>query len=139
MTATTTLVRHFHASREEVFRAWTDPELLSRWYAPNPQLTVQFTGTVRTGEPYELIMGSRYTVRGRYLRVEPPSLIEFSWQWEDEPAASVVLVELDSTSDGITRLRLTHRDLADQAEADGHAEGWDLELNRLVILLGRDR
>jgi uncharacterized protein YndB with AHSA1/START domain len=83
-------------------------------------------------------MGGSYAVHGRYLRVEPPSLIEFSWQWDSEPTPSVVLVELDSTADGITRLRLTHRDLADQTDADGHAEGWDLEFNRLVILLDRE-
>lgn len=138
MTATATLVRHFHTSREEVFRAWTDPELLRQWYSPNPQLAIEFRGSVATGEAYELIMGGRFTARGRYLRVEPPSVIEFTWQWDGEPAPSVVRVELDGPSDGITRLRLTHRDLANQAEADGHAEGWDLELNRLVILLDRD-
>ena len=139
MTATAALIRHFQATREEVFRAWADPELLRQWYTPNPQLSVEFNGTVAAGESYELIMGGRYTARGRYLRVEPPSMLEFTWQWDGEPAPSVVLVELDSTSDGITRLRLTHRDLADQTEVDGHAKGWDLNLNRLVILLDRAR
>ena len=133
--ATATLVRHFRTSQEEVFRAWTDPALLRRWYTPNPGMAVEFHGTVSAGESYELIMGGRYTSRGRYLRVEAPSLIEFSWQWDGEPARSAVLVEFEAADDGITRLRLTHRDLADQAEADSHTEGWDLELNRLVILL----
>jgi len=136
MTATPTLVRHFHSSPEEVFRAWHDPDLLTRWYCPNPALPVEFTGEVAAGAEYAVVMGGAHTARGRYLVVDPPTTLEFTWTWDHDPAAvSVVLVEVDRTEDGTTRLRLTHRDLADEAEATGHAEGWDLSLNRLVVLL----
>ena len=128
------LVRHCHASPQEVFAAWTDPAKLTRWYCPNPDLTVGFRGTVATGEPYELTMGEEHTVRGEYLVVDEPRLLEFTWQWSDgEP--SVVRVEIDTTDDGTTRLRLTHRDLPTRADAIGHGEGWDLSLNRLVLVL----
>ena len=30
-----TLTRTFNAPRDLVFRAWTDPELLSQWWGPN--------------------------------------------------------------------------------------------------------
>lgn len=129
------LVRHFHAPPDEVFRAWTDPELLSRWFCPNPQLELSFRGTVAAGSDWELEMGGRHRVHGRYLIVEAPSVLEFTWQWSHEDAASVVRVEIGSTADGTTRLRLIHRDLADDAEAEGHLVGWDLELNRLAIAL----
>lgn len=135
--STADLTRHFHASREKVFAAWTDPELLRQWYCPNPALAVTFTGTVAAGESYELTMGEHYTIRGEYLTVEEPSLLEFTWQWDAEEKPSVVRVEIDSTEDGTTRLRLTHRDLPTEGDATGHGEGWDLSLNRLVLLLGR--
>lgn len=131
------LTRHFHSSPDAVFAAWTDPELLRQWYCPNPGLAVTFTGTVAAGETYELGMGEGYTVRGEYLAVEAPHLIEFTWQWDHESTPSVVRVEIDRTEDGTTRLRLTHRDLPNDADATGHGEGWDLSLNNLVLLLGR--
>ena len=135
--SSTDLTRHFHASPEAVFAAWTDPELLRQWYCPNPSLAVTFSGTVATGEEYALGMGEGYTVRGVYLTVEAPHLIEFTWQWDGEEKPSVVRVEIDRTEDGTTRLRLTHRDLPGDADATGHGEGWDLSLNRLVLLLDR--
>lgn len=133
--STAELTRHFHSSREEVFAAWTDPEMLRQWYCPNPGLAVTFTGTVAAGEAYALSMGEGYTVRGTYLVVEEPHLLEFTWQWDTEGEPSVVRVEIDSTEDGTTRLRLTHSDLPTDADATGHGEGWDLSLNRLAILL----
>lgn len=130
----TELVRHFRATPEALFAAWTDPDKLSLWYCPNPDLAVGFDGTVAPGEAYTLTMGEAYTVRGHYLVVDEPRVLEFTWQWDGgEP--SVVRVEIDSTEDGTTRLRLTHRDLPSEADATGHGEGWDLSLNRLVLLL----
>lgn len=130
-----TLVRHFHATPEQLYRAWVDPTLLTQWFCPNPQLEVEFRGTAAVGSGWEVVMGGRYRVRGRYLVVEPPGLLEFTFQWDHEDQPSVVRVEIDTTDDGTTRLRLTHRDLADEAEAAGHRVGWDLQLNRLVITL----
>lgn len=134
---TARLVRHFHASPEQVFDAWTDPQLLARWHSPNPALAVDFEGEVAPGAAYVLTMGGRYVARGTYRLVERPRALEFTWAWDHEDTApSVVRVDIDTTSDGTTRLTLTHSDLADAAEAEGHAEGWDLSLNRLVVLLG---
>ena len=52
---------------------------------------------------------------GRFLQVDPPRRIVFTWGWDIErsplpPGASVVEVELIPQGDG-TLLRLTHRDL----------------------------
>ena len=35
-TTALTLKRTFAAPRERVFRAWTDPKELARWFAPSP-------------------------------------------------------------------------------------------------------
>ena len=33
--------RTYPAPREEVFRAWTDPKVLERWFAPDPEFVTK--------------------------------------------------------------------------------------------------
>jgi uncharacterized protein YndB with AHSA1/START domain len=73
---------------------------------------------------------------GRFLQVEPPRRIVFSWGWEIErsplpPGASVVEVELIPHGDG-TLLRLTHHDLP-PGEVPAHQAGWSHYLDRLAV------
>ncbi|MDO5626969.1 MAG: SRPBCC domain-containing protein [Mobilicoccus sp.] len=137
---TARLIRHFHATPDRVFDAWTDPSLLAQWYSPNPGLEVTFEGEVVEGSDYVLTMGGQYVARGTYRVVDRPHALEFTWAWDHEDGApSVVRVDIDRTSDGTTRLTLVHSDLPSADDATGHAEGWDLQLNRLVVLLGCDR
>lgn len=134
---TARIVRHFHATPELLFAAWTEPTLLARWYAPNPALRVDVQGEVREGRDYVLTMGDSYVVRGTYGVVQPPRALELTWRWDHEDTPpSVVRVDVDRTEDGTTRLTLTHSGLGSAEEARGHAVGWDLSLNRLVLLLG---
>lgn len=131
------LVRHLHPQPGAVFDAWTDPSQLTRWYGPNPQMPLEFHGSVSPGGDYTLTMGGEYTARGTYSAVEGPHLLEFTWAWDHEPLAeTVVRVQIDRTADGTTRLTLTHSGFDSADDAAGHQEGWDLALNRLVVLLG---
>lgn len=82
-----------------------------------------------------------YPVRGRYLEVDRPSRVVFTWGFagsEDlPPGASTVTVDLVPTPSG-TRVELGHADLPD-TEVPGHAEGWAHYAERLVLAAaGRD-
>lgn len=138
-TTTATVTRTVPASIERVFDAWSQPELLVRWYSPNPDLELRFDGEVAAGAEWAIHMGDSYTARGVYRIVERPSLLEFTWRWEHEPDVpdSVVRVELAAADDdgAGTTITLTHRDLPDPDDAAGHAEGWALSLDRLTQLL----
>lgn len=65
------------------------------------------------------------TVRGEYIAIEPPHLLEFTWlpSWEDFHPTTI-RCELLPTETG-TRLTLTHTGFGDCASmCEGHAEGW---------------
>jgi uncharacterized protein YndB with AHSA1/START domain len=81
-----TIVREFDAPRELVFRAWTDPEQVAKWSAPEGMSTPPSTvsGDVRPGGAYTSTMeqdetGESFSVSGRYLEVVEPERLVFTW------------------------------------------------------------
>ena len=82
------LERTFDAPREEVFRAWTEPEVLRRWWAAQPTWESPLAETdVRVGGRYRLSMrdpvgGEEHTVGGEYVEVTPPERLVYTWTWE---------------------------------------------------------
>ena len=74
----------------EVFAHWTLPMFLSRWWAPESEIDL------RPGAEYHVWWpeNDRH-LRGRYRRIEPPKLLEFTWSWDGETAnPKEVLVEI---------------------------------------------
>ena len=80
-----TLTRVIRADREAVFRAWTEPDQMRKWFCPEG-------GTVDAAES-DLEVGGRYKVAmrmptgvhvatGEYREIVPPSRLAFTWRWE---------------------------------------------------------
>lgn len=128
------LERTLTAPPEKVYAAWTDAALMGRWLCPNPALEVRATADAVVGGRYRVDMGAgTYVVEGAFLELDPPRVVVVSWRWttSDEPATTV-RVELAPTADGGTHLVLLHTGLVDADDAQGHAEGWELSLDRLA-------
>ena len=132
------LTRTFAARRERVFRAWTDPEELMRWFGPSDEYAVPHAEVdLRVGGKYRIELktpsGRLLAAVGTYREVRPPERLVFTWSWtgtETDPAETLVTVELHDRG-GSTELALTHERFPNKAERDGHATGWSGSLERL--------
>lgn len=118
------------ASPETVFPFFTDPELIVRWMGEEALLNPQPGGALR------LRLAGDHVVCGKYLELQAPERVVFTWGWEHEetlvpPGSSTVEVELIPETDG-TLVRLTHRELPEPAR-DGHRKGWTHYLGRIEI------
>ncbi len=132
--------RVFNAPCEQVFRAWTDAEALSHWFAPTEQHTTRVQELdVRVGGRYTIEMlepnGETHTVSGEYVLIEPPHRLAFTWRWISKQGSQMLVTIELSESDGKTTLLLTHEQIPDIATRDAHEEGWMGCLNRLNALL----
>jgi uncharacterized protein YndB with AHSA1/START domain len=127
------LERTYHASAEEVFDAWTDPEVLRRWWAADPAWrTPAVEVDLRPGGRYRLSMedpsrGAVHTVVGEYLDVERPARLRYTWQWEQGgetgPASTV---EVRFLTDGArTTVVLRHTGLQSPESRERHRHGWE--------------
>src|SRR3954464_7200682 len=106
------------ASRERVFDAWTDPELLRRWWAAGETWDTPLAEVdLRPGGRYRLSMhdpdsGNVHTVGGEYTEVTRPDRLVYTWAWEGESDSgeSLVTVEFVAAGGG-TEVVLTHTGL----------------------------
>jgi uncharacterized protein YndB with AHSA1/START domain len=135
MTEKLRLTRRFAAPRERVFDAWTDPLLLSRWWAALQGWETSWAEVdLRQGGRYVLSMrdgatGAVHTVVGEYVEVRRPERLAYTWTWEGDPdvmrGSEGTLVEVVFAEDGEgTQLVLTHGGFADARIRDLHGEGW---------------
>jgi len=84
------LTRTFSAPREKVFRAWTDPEELKKWWGPPGYSTPTADVDLRVGGAYrfgmmELPDGEVFYLAGTYREVRPPEKLVYTWNWEGQP------------------------------------------------------
>jgi uncharacterized protein YndB with AHSA1/START domain len=134
------LERGFAAPRQRVFRAWTDPAEIGRWFAPTDQHTTRVIALdVRVGGRYRIEMvspsGNVYAVVGTFREVRPPERLVFTWTWEGKDMGET-LVTLDfHDRGGATDLVLTHERFPTPELRDEHGTGWAGCLNRLAALV----
>jgi len=128
--ARTVLIRRtYPAPVEDVWDAITDPQRISRWFAP-------VTGDFQLGGKYQI----EGNAGGEILRCEPPRLLKVSWIFGDaEPGSSEVEVRL-SAADGGTLFELEHSATVDpgmwgQFGPGAVGVGWDLGLLGLSLHL----
>ena len=88
------LITHlFDAPQELVFAAWTDPEQLKHWYAPE-RCTIEFKSiTVKVGGEFHSVINDPVHgpcwIKGRYSEVVTPEKLVFSMILSNENGDSV--------------------------------------------------
>jgi uncharacterized protein YndB with AHSA1/START domain len=138
---TLNLRRTFKAPRETVFRAWTDPEELKKWWGPEGYATPSAEVELRVGGKYRLGMrklpdGEIFYLSGFYREVRPPDRLVYTWRWEAEPdmGETLVTVEFREAGDS-TEVVLTHEFFPTEKARNEHDRGWNGCLDRLAKAL----
>jgi uncharacterized protein YndB with AHSA1/START domain len=141
------LTRLIDAPRAKLFKAWTDPDLLKRWFAPLPWTTPRAELDVRPGGANLVVMrgpdGNEFPNRGVYLEIVPNERLVFTdayteaWAPSEKPFMTVILTFDDE--DGKTRYtaRVRHWTVADREahEKMGFHQGWGQCADQLAALV----
>jgi uncharacterized protein YndB with AHSA1/START domain len=142
-----TLTRRFDASREDVWRAWTDAEIVKQWWGPkgftNPVCEVD----ARVGGTMKVVMrspfGTKHPMRAVFQVVKEPELLVFTNVAVDDGGhallAGLTTVTFEEV-DGKTELTL-HTVATTMAKGmpmmmiEGMKDGWGQSLDRLGKLV----
>ena len=131
------LTRVIDAPREAVYRCWTEPELLKKWFAPKPFTTEAATLDVRAGGANVVVMqspdGLKFPTAGVYLEVVPNERLvftdAFTSGWEPKDGVPFMVAAVTLTDEGgktryEARVRHWSPEARVQHEQMGFYSGW---------------
>jgi uncharacterized protein YndB with AHSA1/START domain len=135
--------RTFDAPAEDVFDAWTNVEVIKRWFRPaggwqepSAEVDLRVGGTIRVvmrdpdGEPVE--------ASGEYTLIERPHRLAFTWTFDDDPS-NQQMIELEFTErDGVTTVLFVNSDISEQERRDAQYEGWSTCFDEMERVLGSE-
>lgn len=128
--------RTFKAPIEAVFDAFTNEEVMLRWWhAKREWTTTAATVDLRIGGEVRVVMtdpevGEDYGGGGVYTEIDRPNRLAFTWIWDRDTRGT--LIEIDfAESNGATSVRFKHSKLWDEETVRSHEEGWSGALENL--------
>jgi uncharacterized protein YndB with AHSA1/START domain len=133
--------RTFDAPAEDVFDAWTSPEVIRRWFKPaqgwqepSAEVDLRVGGTIRVvmrtpeGEPVE--------AGGEFTLIERPHRLAFTWTFDDDPS-NQQMIELEFTErDGATSVLFVNSNISEENRRDQQYDGWSTCLDNMETVVG---
>ncbi len=142
------ITRIFDAPREVVFKAWTDPKQLAKWFGPKGFTNPVCEADARVGGAWRIVMrgpdGTEYPCGGVYREVVEPERLVFTniaTDKEGNPILDGLTTVIFAEHGGKTKLTLQTRATAVVDYATEHLKGmeagWTQTLERLAEELTR--
>jgi uncharacterized protein YndB with AHSA1/START domain len=127
------------APRRLVFKAWTEPQHVARWWGPLGFTTIYCDMDIRVGGAYRFGMrspeGREHWKRGVYREIVEPERIVFTFAWEDangNPGHELLTTVTFAAEGRNTRLTLRQGRFEKAAGRDDHLAGWTSCLQRFA-------
>jgi uncharacterized protein YndB with AHSA1/START domain len=133
--------RVLRARPSVVFRAFSDPDELAKWWGPRGFSTPSLEVDARVGEGYRIEMqppqGPRFSLAGEFRAVDPPGRLAYTFVWEEpDPDDLETLVDLAFRDLGeSTEVALRQSPFKTEARRRLHREGWSDSFHKLERLL----
>jgi len=144
------LERVISAPREKVFKAWSDPKQLVKWWGPNgfttPVCEMDFRVGGKTrfcmrspdgqeiwcgGVYKEIVENERIVCTDYFTDPEGNVVSPEGYGMSDWPVETIIEINFEDL-DGRTRLTVRHYPVAPSKDRENANEGWSQTLDRLV-------
>ena len=137
------MTRAFDAPRALVWRAYTDPTLIPRWWGLRDNVTTVDRLDARPGGQWRFVErapdGTEHGFRGEFREVAPPERLVYTFEYEPMPGHVVVdtvtLEERDGRTTVTIRAEFQSREDRDGMIQSGMEYGANESMNRLDELL----
>ncbi len=133
------IARIIDAPRALLFRLWTDPQHVARWWGPQGFITIHCDMDIREGGAFRFGMrsprGSEHWKVGVYREIVAPERIVFTFSWEnpDGTTGHELLTTVTFAEHGAkTKLTLRQAVFETMQQCDDHRAGWTSCLERFA-------
>ena len=132
--------RTYAAPAEDVFDAWTSPEVMRRWLHPASDWgTPEAEVDLRVGGKVRVVMrkpdGTEVEAWGEYTLIDRPHRLVMTWNFDDEPSNDQLIELSYSASEGSTTVLLVNSRISTAERRDAQDWGWHGCLTELERLL----
>jgi uncharacterized protein YndB with AHSA1/START domain len=141
---------YFAAAPASVFQAWTNPDIVMKWFGPAPNSLHSADIDLHVGGRWRFVesINDKRTLsfEGEYIAIDVNERLVFTWSQvithksgdhktgdREATPPSEVEITLSSNGDG-TDIRLTHSSIQDAATRTGFAGGWERAFNSFAKL-----
>jgi uncharacterized protein YndB with AHSA1/START domain len=144
--ATLFITRTFAATPEQLYRAWTDAEILAQWSCPETCTMVRFAADPRVGgtwsKEHRNPDGRIHAEHGEFLELMPGSrivytLINEGGFYPGKTLRLTITVEFEEIAPGRTEMRFTQTGGMTDELQGWMDEGWNSCFNKLASLAGK--
>lgn len=102
------MTRTFDAPRELVWKAWTEPQHVARWYGCKALTLAVCEIDLRVGGAYRFVMraadGTDYPKSGVYREIVPPTKLVYTERFNDDPNKEALITFWLDEDGGVTTL-----------------------------------
>jgi uncharacterized protein YndB with AHSA1/START domain/DNA-binding transcriptional ArsR family regulator len=122
--------RTFAAPAEDVFDAWTSPEVMRRWFHCAPDWgTPEAEVDLRVGGKVRVVMrrpdGTEAEAQGEYTLIDRPHRLVMTWTFADDPSNEQLIELTFSRSEGSTTVLMVNSGISTDERRDAQDEGWN--------------
>lgn len=148
------ITRIFNAPRELVWKAWTDPEHMKKWWGPKdftcPTVEIDFHVGGKfllcmraadeqeiwvTGTYKEIVPMERFVVTDSFADKNGNIVPSIHYGMEGIPLELLITVELEDAGNGKTKMTLRHRGFPAGEHIEGANVGWNESFDKLEASL----
>ena len=155
-----TITRVFDAPRELVWKAWTEPERVKRWWGPKGFTSPVIKIDLRVGGEYLSCMrspeGQDFWSKGIFREIVAPERLVMTDSFADKegntvpasyygmsgdwPLEMLVIVTFEE-QEGKTKLTLKHSGIEgiSDTDRDNMEQGWSQSFDKLAVYLGTEK
>jgi len=136
---------YFAATPEKVFQAWTDSDIVMKWFGPAPNSLHSAKIDLRPGGAWQFLKSKDQEksvgFEGEYLDIQPGERLVFTWfkiilyangERESTPKSQVEII-FTAKGNG-TNVRLSHSAVQNEEMRRGFAGGWEFAFNTMSAL-----
>ena len=139
------ITRTLKAPVEKVYKTWTEPQHITKWFGCAKTGEAKVTQDLRVGGSFRVEMhctdGEIPVVYGEYKEVVENKKLVYTWTNNSmEYPAENTLVTVEFISKGNeTELKLKHENFTKPVSAQGHSYGWGDSLEKFASLFETEK
>ncbi len=126
----------FRAPKDKVYKAWTTPDILKKWFMADEGVVVKRVNlNLQVKEPYFIeVIYPGYdptSIHGEFLKIETNEKLEYTWLTAVLNGKTTKVIVIFKDHNQGSKIHLSHGEFETEEEMKLHIDGWKACIHKL--------